>query len=141
MDIQYKRTEGSQVEKPLEVDALSSSTKVYLRKNIERVTKIDPETEEPYEMWEYDEAIITHQEYEQWAAEEIARITPYTASKTAYIEDIEITFTDVPNGNLTVSMVDTEGNYPKYTVFRSGDKVEISFEPLQEVTTVTISVL
>ena len=73
--------------------------------------------------------------------EKIDEITPYTVTKTAYIEDTEITFTDVPDGTMSVFVKDSEGNYPDFTVSRSGDMVQITFEPLETVTTVTISVL
>lgn len=71
----------------------------------------------------------------------ISEITPYTVTKTAYIDDTEITFTEVPTGNLSVYMQDSEGNYPDFTVERSGESVTVSFEALEQITTVTISVL
>ena len=62
MEIIYQHHEGSQSEKPLEFDATTSKTVVYLRKNIERVTKED-EQGNTYEMWEYDEAIVPMSEF------------------------------------------------------------------------------
>lgn len=75
------------------------------------------------------------------SSEKIDEITPYTATKTAYIDDTEIIFTEVPNGNLSVYMQDSDGNYPDFTVERSGDRVTVSFDALEQITTVTISVL
>ena len=141
MNIQYKLHEGSQSEKPSTVDTTASATVVYLRKNIERITRIDETTGEEYQLWQYEEAILTHDEFEQYMAENIAEITPYTVTKTAYIDDTEMTFTDVPDGNMSVFIKDSEGNYPSYTVERSGDRVTVSFEALEQITTVTISVL
>jgi len=63
MNIIYKHIEGSQSERPKEVDTESSRTLVYLRKNIERVTKEDKQTGEAVEMWEYDEATLSHDDY------------------------------------------------------------------------------
>ena len=75
-------------------------------------------------------------------SQEIDQITPYTVTKTAYIEDTEITFTDVPDGTMSASVKDSEGNYPAYTVERTANRVIIRFaEPLTKVTTVTISIL
>lgn len=62
-------------------------------------------------------------------------ITPWTASKTAYIEDTEVVFSGVPTGNMTVYC-----SVP-HTVERDGDRVTVHFEPLEEVTEVTISVI
>lgn len=75
------------------------------------------------------------------STKKIDEITPYTLTKTAYIDDTELVFTDVPDGNMSVFVKDSEGNYPSYTVERSGDRVTVSFEALKQITTVTISVL
>lgn len=71
----------------------------------------------------------------------ISNITPYTETKTAYIEDTEVIFEGVANGELTVYVRDSEGNYPNYTIERMGDIVKVLFEPLEYITTVTISLL
>ena len=62
-------------------------------------------------------------------------ITPWTASKTAYIDDTECIFTEVPTGNMTVYC-----SVP-HTVERDGDRVAVKFEPLEEVAEVTISII
>lgn len=62
-------------------------------------------------------------------------ITPTTITKTAYIDDTSVTFTDVPSGNLTVYLA------IPHTVERDGDRVTVYFEPLEEVTEVTISII
>lgn len=67
-------------------------------------------------------------------AQNIENITPYTETKTAYIDDTEITFENVPQGNLTV-FFDKD-----YEVDRQGDKVVIHFEALTEVTEITIMI-
>lgn len=71
----------------------------------------------------------------------VSEITPYKESKTAYIDDTEIIFTDIPQGNLSVYVVDADNNYPAYTLERQADRLKVSFEPCENVTTVTISVL
>ena len=62
-------------------------------------------------------------------------ITPWTASKTAYIDDTECIFTDVPQGNMTV--------YCKvpHTTEIDSNRVAVRFEPLEEVIEVTISII
>ena len=65
-------------------------------------------------------------------------ITPWTASKTAYIDDTSITFYEVPTGNVTVYIGGYSGNY---TVNRVQDRLTVEFEPLEEVTEVTISII
>jgi hypothetical protein len=65
----------------------------------------------------------------------VDEITPYTETKTAYIGDTEITFYTDVTGNLTVY-------FPyEYTVERLTDRITITFEPLEEVTDITISIL
>lgn len=68
-------------------------------------------------------------------ASKVVEITPWTASKLAYIDDTEVTFTDVPQGSMSVYM-DTPHTYE-----RDGDRVVVKFEPLEEVTEVTINVI
>ena len=64
-------------------------------------------------------------------------ITPWTASKTAYIDDTYVTFENVPNGNMSVYVGGVN-----HTLFeRDGDRVTVMFEPLEEVTEVTISII
>lgn len=66
MEVIYKYTEGSQSERPLEVDTVSSPTRVYLRKDIRQVTHVDEETGEEYTLWGYDEAQLTQGEYTEY---------------------------------------------------------------------------
>lgn len=65
----------------------------------------------------------------------VNEITPYTETKTAYIDDTEITFKGVPNGNLTVYFDNA------YTLERDGDMVTVKFEALDEVKPITISII
>ena len=66
----------------------------------------------------------------------VEQITPYTASKTAYIGDTEVVFTNVPQGNLSVYF-DTPTDY---SVERTKDAIAVTFDALDEVTEVTISI-
>lgn len=65
----------------------------------------------------------------------VSEVTPYTETKTAYIDDTEVVFTNVPEGNLTIYFS------KPYTVVRDEDRLVISFEALEEVTPITISII
>ncbi len=44
------------------IDQTSSSKYVYLRRNIERISRIDG-TGNPVTVWQYDEEVVKHEEY------------------------------------------------------------------------------
>ena len=72
----------------------------------------------------------------------VEQITPTTYTKTAYIGDTDVVFTDVVFGNLNVYINNSDGYYPDYKVSRNNDRITIVFDaPLLYVTTVTISIL
>lgn len=114
------------------LDKKTSTKYVIVRRNITTVADGDGS-----EFYQYDEKMIPREEWNIY--EDVLTITPYTDSKTAYIDDSEVTFTDVPQGNLTVYF-ESNGGYPNYNVSRNGDRVTITFEPLEYIGTVTISV-
>lgn len=64
-------------------------------------------------------------------------ITPWTASKTAYIDDTSVSFENVPQGNMSVYVGGVN-----HTLFeREGDRVVVRFEALTESKEVTISII
>ena len=65
----------------------------------------------------------------------VSDVTPYKETKTAYIGDTEVTFYNVPEGNVTVFF-----DKP-YTMEKVADRITLHFEELEEVTEITISVL
>lgn len=69
MELIYKTVRGSQQERPAERDLTSSPDKVYLRRNIERITETDSMGSGPIQLWQYDEAILTPEEYQEYKAE------------------------------------------------------------------------
>lgn len=77
---------GTQNEKPLELDKESSPTTVYLRKDIERVTRADEETEESHEYWHYYEIAMPRADYAIMVAENAQAAVDYVAMMT----DVEI---------------------------------------------------
>lgn len=68
------------------------------------------------------------------SASKIVELTPYTETKIAYIDDTEIMFTDVPNGNLSIFGIDN------FSMTKDNDRLVLTFEPLEEVTEITISI-
>lgn len=68
------------------------------------------------------------------SANKIVELTPYKDTKTAYIGDTEIMFTDVPNGNFSVFGIDN------FSMTKDNGRLILTFEPLEEVTEITISI-
>lgn len=64
----------------------------------------------------------------------VDEVTPYTETKTAYIGDTEVTFYDVPEGNVTIFF-----DKP-YTMEKVADRITLTFDELDEVTDITISI-
>lgn len=96
----------------------------------------DGEDGKCYDWYEINE----HYRYIDYFTPQKESLMPYTDTKQAYIGDIEVSFSNVPAGNLTVYVSDEEGNYPGYTVSRNYNTITVQFEPLEYVTTVTISI-
>ena len=67
--------------------------------------------------------------------QQVEAVTPWSETKTAYIDDTECVFTNVPNGNVSAYI-----GVP-HTVEREGDRVIVRFEPLEEVMDVTINII
>lgn len=67
----------------------------------------------------------------------VSDITPYEDTKTAYIEDKEVVFFNVPEGALLVSF--SNGNRD-YTLIKMENNLKVEFEPLEEVATITIKI-
>lgn len=61
----FKEVIGTQEERPEEFDFDGSPGKVYVRKNIRRETIISGEEE--IEVWKYDEALMTMQEFSTYS--------------------------------------------------------------------------
>ena len=71
---------------------------------------------------------------------EIQELTPYIETKTAYIDDTEIIFENVPAGNVLISAVNKEGYSVNALYSREESKVIVTFEPLEDVTNITLTV-
>jgi hypothetical protein len=70
----------------------------------------------------------------------VSEITPYTESKTAYIDDTEILFESDKQGNIVVTAIDSDGESVNVAYKRDGNKILVYFEPLESITKVTISI-
>lgn len=68
MEIKWRTVEGTQLEKPKEIDTASSPFTVYVRRNITQKT-IEQESGEKVTVWVYDEAKLTLAEYAQYQKE------------------------------------------------------------------------
>ena len=66
--MEWKKIKGTQLEEPLEIDMTSSKKYAYIRRNIERKTTKD-ELGNDNQYWEYDEAKLTHKEFELYMIE------------------------------------------------------------------------
>ena len=61
--IPWHAVRDSRPDKPAALDATSSPTTVYARRNIRQETRTDPMTDEPYTEWEYEQQEYTREEY------------------------------------------------------------------------------
>lgn len=83
--LEWYHTQGTQAERPAEVDLDSAPASaysqgyVYLRKNIQRIEVEDPTTGETYEVWDYDEAVLTRADYGIYSAEQVQANVDYIA--------------------------------------------------------------
>ena len=59
----WKQVTGSQSEKPLEVDTVSSNSTVYIRRNIKEIEVENEVSGDKVTMWQYEERQLTPQEY------------------------------------------------------------------------------
>ena len=76
--MEWRQVEGSQTDKPLELDKVSSSTTVYLRRNIKLVEKED-EDGNTYNVWQYDEVQMSKADYAIYVAENAQANAEYIA--------------------------------------------------------------
>ena len=67
MKMNYAKSESTI--KPELIDTTSSKTTVYLRKNIIEKERVDEETGESTPYYEYDEAKLTKEEYQEYLKE------------------------------------------------------------------------
>ncbi len=67
----------------------------------------------------------------------IRQLTPYSLTKTAYIDDTSLTFENVPAGNMSVYVGGVNHSFFE----RNGDRVVVRFEALTESKEVTISII
>lgn len=83
--MEWKQVEGYQPERPKEVDAESSPTTVYLRRDIESVPNVEDGVETEGTHWQYEEAQLTKEEF---AAVAYAKILENQKSMDATLADI-----------------------------------------------------
>lgn len=89
--------------------------------------------------------ITNHKQYSDadmaGARQSISQIEPTTYTKTVGIGETEVTFTDIANGNISVFIEDNEGKFPPFDMDKSGNILTVYFEPLENVATITVSII
>lgn len=81
MEINYRKSQSN--EKPLEIDVTSTPDGVYVRRDIKSV-EIEQQDGTMKTFWEYQEALLSKSEYEQFASEMIARTIKGDDNSEAY---------------------------------------------------------
>ena len=71
---------------------------------------------------------------------QVSEIAPYKESKTAYIDDTQVVFDNAKDGDISVFMVDGDGNNVPHTFERINGQIVVSFEKRNSLATVTISI-
>ena len=71
---------------------------------------------------------------------QVSAITPYEESKDAYIGDTECVFNAGKQGDISAFVVDRDGNTIPSVVTKEDDKIRVTFDALEQVATVTISI-
>lgn len=92
MQIEWKEVRGTQAERPEAVDTISSPSTVYLRRNIqeETVEAASMESTETITVWVYQEAALTHEEYEEYLGLSEIFSTPQMLNLKAQIKEQEL---------------------------------------------------
>lgn len=76
----------------------------------------------------------------QEVTKEVVDITPYVETKTAYIDDTEIIFEVDKQGVISVNAVNRNNETVPVTYEKDGNKIIVLFDPLEEVTDITIQI-
>lgn len=85
----YQKREGTQAEKPAELDRTSSPSTVYLRKNIVQKVRTDEDGTEVI-VWEYEEAEMTSAEFEKYEKLLIQAESPAITQLQQQISEIQM---------------------------------------------------
>lgn len=70
----------------------------------------------------------------------VSNITPYEESKTAYLQDSEVSFNKVKDGMVSATCITESGITVPSTIEYRNNEIVVMFEPLEEVATVSISI-
>ena len=74
---------------------------------------------------------------ESYMISQVAEVTPYKATQTAYYGESEKVFYNVPQGNITVFWDNYNGDYE---VERIADRIVVSFDALTDNATISIMI-
>lgn len=71
------------------LDTSSSPTTVFLRRNITKITKkVDEESEETYDVWQYEEAKVSHEQFEEILSNGIASLEETTTNTNDALDTV-----------------------------------------------------
>lgn len=104
MQIKWQTVEGTQEEKPKELDTESSQETVYLRKNITQEAR-QQENGDEVTFWIYDEAQLTRTEYKEYL--ELSQIfyTPEMERMKTQMEEEQLVLANISaNAEYTVCL-------------------------------------
>lgn len=65
----WKKIQGSQAERPSEIDTTASAAVVYQRRNIERIT-VENDDGTKTDLWQYEERQMSYKEYSTMTMEQ-----------------------------------------------------------------------
>ena len=99
-NVNWRSVEGTQTKKPMAVDMESSPTTVYLRRNISAGTRTDDEGNS-IDIWTYDEATMTYEEFQRYSAEAIFQIQEDNLSMMAAQAEIYEAIQEIAGGGVT----------------------------------------
>ena len=72
--------------------------------------------------------------------EKVNELTPYTETKTAYIDETSITFETERQGNILIDAISRSGESVLTVNKRDGNTITVLFDPLEEVTDITLTI-
>lgn len=89
------------------------------------------------QLQDLNDAVSSQQSSIDTLNSQVSDLTPYVDSQKAYFSESEKTFYNVPEGNISVFFDNYNGDY---SINRVSDRVTVSFDPLEQETTITIKV-
>lgn len=104
MQINWKKVEGTQQEKPKELDTTSSPRVVYVRRNISQEVR-EQEDGDDIKVWVYEEAQLTPSEYKEYLEMSQIFYTPEMEEMKSQMEEQQLVLANISaNAEYTVCL-------------------------------------